>query len=259
MKRIGYSVLALFLACMGVSAQVPATSTVAGEKIDISTVSYLSGKDTVTAYLCVPKGGGSFPAIMVIHEWWGLNDWVRGAAERLAREGYVTLAIDLYRGHVAGSSDEAHELMRGVPEDRASRDLRAGFEYLKGMKNITPGKIGAVGWCMGGGYSLQAAVSIPELSATVVCYGRLVTDSAAIAGIRSPLLGIFGGQDRGIPEKSVREFEKTGQGLGKEFNMTVYPDAGHAFMNPGNSGGYREKDAEDAWGRIITFFGKKLR
>ncbi len=259
MRDIRIAVLAVLIACTGTSPLHQVTTTVAGEKIHTSTVSYLSGKDTVMAYLSVPEGAGPFPAVMVIHEWWGLNDWVRTAAARLAGEGYVTLAIDLYRGHVAASADEAHELMRGVPEDRAARDLRAGFGYLKGMKNVKPDKIGSVGWCMGGGYSLQAAVSIPELSATVVCYGRLVTDSAAIAGIRSPLLGIFGAQDRGIPEASVREFERTGRGLGKDVSMNIYPEAGHAFMNPGNEGGFREKDAEDAWRKIITFFNMKLR
>jgi carboxymethylenebutenolidase len=231
----------------------------AGEKFTGSTVTYLSGKDTVEAYLCVPEGSGPFPAVRVVHEWWGLNEWVRGSAERLAKEGYVTLAIDLYRGRVAGSAGDAHELMRGVPEDRAVRDLRAGFAYLRGMKSVIPGKIGSVGWCMGGGYSLQAAVSIPELSATVVCYGRLVTDSAAIAGIRSPLLGIFGAEDRGIPEASVLEFEKTLRGMGKDVDVTVYPGAGHAFMNPGNTDGYRKKEADDAWGRITAFLGKKLK
>jgi len=224
-----------------------------------STVTYMSGHDTVSAYLSVPEGEGPFPAVMVIHEWYGLNDWVRRSAERLAAEGYVTMAIDLYRGRVAASSEEAHELMRGVPEDRAARDLQAGFAHLTELKSVLPGKIGCVGWCMGGGYSLQAAVSIPGLAATVVCYGRLVTDSAAISGIRSPILGIFGAQDRGIPEASVRDFEKTGKSLGKDVSVTVYPDAGHAFMNPGNTGGFRAKDAEDAWDRIIRFFQAKLK
>jgi len=259
MKQIRYAVIGMFFAVAGFALESPAPGPMAGEEITTSMVSYLSGKDTVSAFLCVPEGAGPFPAVMVIHEWWGLNDWVRSAAQRLAKEGYVTLAIDLYRGRVAGSSDEAHELMRGVPEDRAARDLKAGFDYVKAMKSVRPGKIGSVGWCMGGGFSLQAAVSIPELSATVICYGRLVTDSAAIAGIRSPLLGIFGAQDRGIPEESVMEFQKAGKDLGKEINVTIYPEAGHAFMNPGNTGGFREKDAEDAWEKILAFFKTKLR
>lgn len=227
----------------------------AGVKFSAATVSYPSGKDTVTAYLCVPEGKGPHPAVMVIHEWWGLTPWVKEGAERLAAEGYVTLAIDLYRGIVAETPDDAHQLMRGVPEDRAARDLTAAFVYLKERKDVDAKKIGSIGWCMGGGYSLQAAVAIPELSASVVCYGRLVTDSSAIAGIGASVLGIFGGLDRGIPEKSVLEFEGTAKGMHKQVTVSIYPEAGHAFMNPGNAGGYREADAKDAWARIIAFFG----
>jgi carboxymethylenebutenolidase len=257
-RSIGVSCAAILALTAFLAVNIPSPAG-AGPMVHSSTVSYLSGKDTVSAYLCVPEGEGPFPAIMVIHEWWGLNDWVRRSAERLAAEGYITMAIDLYRGRVADSSDEAHELMRGVPEDRAARDLKAGVAHLRGMKSVIPGKVGVVGWCMGGGYSLEAAVSIPELAATVVCYGRLVTDSAAIAGIRSPLLGIFGGLDRGIPAQSVRDFEKTVKGMGKDIQVKIYPDAGHAFMNPGNTGGFREKDAADAWDRIVSFFNGKLR
>ena len=136
----------------------------AGPKFTSTTVTYMSGKDTVFAYLCVPDGKGPFPAVMVIHEWWGLTPWVKGGAERLAAEGYVTLAIDLYRGNVAETADDAHQLMRGVPEDRAARDLKSAFEYLRGRTDVAAKKIGSLGWCMGGGYSLQAAVAIPELT-----------------------------------------------------------------------------------------------
>jgi carboxymethylenebutenolidase len=227
-------------------------------KFSSSTVKYKSGKETVSGYLCVPAGKGPFPGIMVIHEWWGLTPWVKEGAEKLAKEGYVTLAIDLYRGKVAETADDAHQLMRGVPEDRAARDLKAAFEYLKGRKDVIPAKIGSVGWCMGGGYSLEAAVTIPELSATVLCYGRLVTDSSAIAGINASVLGIFGGKDKGIPPESALDFESTAKGMKKDVNVTIYPDAGHAFMNPGNKEGYRGEDAEDAWARIIAFFDAKF-
>jgi carboxymethylenebutenolidase len=195
---------------------------------------------------------------MVIHEWYGLTPWVKEGAERLAGEGYVALAIDLYRGKVAGNPDEAHQLMRGVPEDRASRDLAAAHSYLAGRKDVIGKKIGSVGWCMGGGYSLQAAVQIPELAAAVVCYGRLVTDSTAIAGIGASILGIFGGQDKGISPESAMEFEGTAKGMKKDVSVTVYPEAGHAFMNPGNAGGYREADAKDAWARILAFLADKF-
>ncbi len=227
-------------------------------KIKTSSAKYVSGKDTVSGYLCIPDGKGPFPAVMVIHEWWGLTPWVKEGAGKLAGEGYITLAIDLYRGKVAETADEAHQLMRGVPEDRAARDLKAAFDYLAGRKDVVRGKIGSVGWCMGGGYSLEAAVTIPELSAAVVCYGRLVTDSTAIAGIKASVLGIFGAADKGIPEESVLEFEGTAKGMKKDVNVTMYPEAGHAFMNPGNAGGYREADAKDAWARILAFLAAKF-
>ncbi len=250
--RMCHRLLLCFVLVLG------ASRATAGENFSRSTVNYVSGKDTVSAHLCVPEGKGPHPAVIVIHEWWGLTPWVKGGAERLAREGYVTLAIDLYRGSVAETADEAHQLMRGVPEDRAARDLKSAFEYLRGRKEVAAKKIGSVGWCMGGGYSLQAAVAIPELAASVVCYGRLVTDSSAIAGIGASVLGIFGGLDKGIPEKSVLEFAATAQGMKKDVAVKIYPEAGHAFMNPGNAGGYREADANDAWARIIAFFSSTI-
>src|SRR5271167_3426619 len=117
-------------------------------------VSYKSGDETVNALLYTPPGKGPFPALVVIHEWWGLNDWVKEEASKLADEGYVALAIDLYRGKVATTPDEAHEIMRGVPEDRAKRDLHAAVVYLKSLPEVNKDRIGAIGWCMGGGYSL---------------------------------------------------------------------------------------------------------
>src|SRR5882672_7148241 len=140
-------------------------------------VSYKSGDDTVNAVLYTPKAKGPFPALVVIHEWWGLNDWVKDQASKLSDQGYVTLAIDLYRGKVATTPDMAHEIMRGVPEDRAKRDLHAAVEFLKAQTNIKKDRIGSIGWCMGGGYSLDVALQEPDLAATVINYGHLATDA----------------------------------------------------------------------------------
>src|SRR5271165_5676192 len=118
-------------------------------------VTYKSGDETVKGILYTPDGKGPFPAIVVIHEWWGLNDWVKGQAEKLAGEGYEALAIDLYRGKVGTTPEEAHEIMRGVPEDRAKRDLEAGFQFLAAQPEVKKDRIGAIGWCMGGGYALD--------------------------------------------------------------------------------------------------------
>ena len=143
---------------------------------DAKSVSYKSGDETVQGILYTPGGKGPFPALIVIHEYWGLNDWVKEQASKLADQGYVTLAVDLYRGKVATTPDLAHELMRGLPEDRAKRDLHAAFEFLTAQPNVNKNRIGSIGWCMGGGYSLDVALQEPTLAADVINYGHLATE-----------------------------------------------------------------------------------
>jgi carboxymethylenebutenolidase len=222
-------------------------------------VSYKSGDETVQGMLYAPEGKGPFPALVVIHEWWGLNDWVKDQASKLAHQGYVTLAVDLYRGKVATTPDEAHEIMRGVPEDRAARDLHAVVEYLKAQSNVKKDRIGSIGWCMGGGYSLNVALQEPTLAAAVINYGHLATDADSLQKINAAMLGIFGGQDRGIPVEDVKKFEQTLKQQGKKVEIVIYPDAGHAFENPNNKTGYRADDAADAWKRTTTFLDGTLK
>jgi carboxymethylenebutenolidase len=174
---------------------------------DSRPVSYKSGDETVQAILYTPAGKGPFPAIIVIHEWWGLNDWVKEQASKLADQGYEALAIDLYRGKVATTPDVAHEIMRGVPEDRAKRDLHAAFEFLQSQPNVKKDRIAAIGWCMGGGYSLDVALQESMLAADVINYGHLATDADAIKKINAPILGLFGGLDQGITPDDVHKFE----------------------------------------------------
>jgi len=222
-------------------------------------VSYKSGDETVQGILYTPSGKGSFPALIVIHEWWGLNDWVKEQASNLSDQGYVALAIDLYRGKVATTPEEAHEIMRGVPEDRAKRDLHAAFEFLASQPNVNKGRIGAIGWCMGGGYSLDVALQEPTLAADVINYGHLATDREALSKINAPILGLFGAQDRGITPDDVHKFaEMLGQ-LGKKPEIKIYDDAGHAFENPNNKNGYRAADAADAWHRTVAFLAANLK
>ncbi len=221
-------------------------------------VTYKSGNETVSGMLYTPAGKGPFPALVVIHEWYGLNDWVKEQASKLADQGYETLAIDLYRGHVATTGDEAHELMRGVPEDRASRDLTSAFDFLSAQKGVDPKRLGGIGWCMGGGYALNLAISEPRLKTVVINYGHLASDDATLKKINANVLGIFGGKDRGIPPDSVRQFEKQLKALGKPVEIHIYDDAGHGFQNPNNKDGYNAADAKDAWGRITAFLKKNL-
>jgi carboxymethylenebutenolidase len=223
-----------------------------------TTVLYPSGPETVSAYLAAPEAGGQRPAIVVIHEWWGLDAFAKGKADGFAKQGYLALAVDLYRGKVATDPDVAHQLMRGMPEDRAIRDLRAAVAYLRSRPDVEGSKIGSVGWCMGGGWSLQLALAEPALAAAVIYYGHLVTDPATIASLKVPLLGNFGGQDQGIPPKDVRQFEAVAKRDGKTVDFKIYPDAGHGFASAKDPKVFRAADARDADARADAFFRSRL-
>jgi carboxymethylenebutenolidase len=160
---------------------------------------------------------------------------------------------------VAYDPSLAHELMRGMPQDRAVRDLKAAFDYLAARQDVNKEKIGSVGWCMGGGFSLLLAVDEPRLAACVVNYGSLPTDSADTQKIQAPVLGNFGADDRGIPPSAVEAFERAMKAVNKSIDVKVYPGAGHAFENPNNKLGYREVAAEDAWKRTLTFLDHNLK
>ena len=221
-------------------------------------VTFPSGDEQAEGLLYLPAGAGPHPAVVVIQEWWGVDDWIKEQASKLAAHGYVALAVDLYRGKVASDGDMAHELMRGLPQDRGVRDLVAGVSYLETRKDVKHDRIGAVGWCMGGGYALQLAIAAPGLKAVSINYGALATDKDQLAKIHAAVLGNFGGQDRGIPPDAVHAFENSMKSLGKPVDAKIYPDAGHAFENPNNKTGYRAEDAADAQGRTARFFEQNL-
>ncbi|HYM60422.1 MAG TPA: dienelactone hydrolase family protein [Thermoanaerobaculia bacterium] len=234
------------------------------------TISLLRGKviqfpsaigGNASGYLALPdsKTPARHPAIIVIQEWWGMNDWILQQADRFSRDGYVALAIDLYRGKSTTDPATAHELMRGMPEDRAMADLKAAFNLLASRSDVDPAKIGSIGWCMGGGYSLALATVEPRLAACVMNYGRLVTDPATIEKMRPPILGNFGADDKGIPPADVKAFDAALKKAGKSSDIKIYDGAGHAFMNPANTDGYRPESAKDAWRRIDAFLEKKLK
>jgi carboxymethylenebutenolidase len=222
-------------------------------------VSFPSGSETASGYVAGPSEAGRHPALVVIQEWWGLNDFVKAKVDHFAGEGYVAIAPDLYRGKVATDADTAHELMRGLPEDRALRDMKAAVTYLRARPDVDPRKIGVIGWCMGGGYALSLALAEPTLAAGVINYGRLLTDDATIATLKVPLLGNFGGQDQGITPESVREFEKKAKASGKSVDFKIYPDAGHAFASSADPKVFRPEDAKDANARTEKFLEKNLK
>lgn len=238
----------LIAAVQLVRAQTPKTQT----------VEFPSGKETASGFLAVPDKPGVYPGLVVIHEWWGLNDWVKEQSEKLAEQGYVVLAVDLYHGKSAADPSDAHELMRGMPQDRAIRDMQAAFEYLAARKDVKPNRMGAIGWCMGGGLALQLAIHQPRLGAVVVNYGALPTDPNDIQQIGAWVLGNFGADDKGITPADVEAFEKTMKGLNRRIDVKIYPGAGHAFENPNNTTGYRPEAAADAWKRTLAFLHNAL-
>jgi carboxymethylenebutenolidase len=209
-------------------------------------------------YFVAAKGDGKHAALVVIQEYWGLNDWIKKNAERFASQGYDALAIDLYRGHVAHDPGEAHELMRGLPEDRALGDLEASFAWLAARPDVDAARIGSIGWCMGGGYSLALATVEPKLRAAVVNYGRLVTSEEKMDAIHAALLGNFAGADRGIAPADVHTFEAKLKAKNKDVDLKVYDGAQHAFMNPENKTGYDDAASKDAWARTDAFLARTL-
>jgi carboxymethylenebutenolidase len=243
--RVGFAIAVLVFAAAAASAG--------------TMVSYPSGSETVSGYLAAPEGAGKKPALVVIHEWYGLNDFAKAKADGFAKQGYVALAVDLYRGKVADNADTAHQLMRGLPEDRAVRDLKAAVAYLRTRPDVGGAKIASIGWCMGGGYSLDAAINEPTLAGTVIYYGHLVTDPQTIAALKVPLLGNFGGKDQGIPPSDVQAFEEAAKRAGKSVDFKIYPDAGHAFASSKDPAVFRPADAKDADARTDAFLAKVLR
>ncbi len=221
-------------------------------------VQYTAGDEMVSGYLALPEGRGPFPAVIVIHEWWGLNDWAREQADACARRGYAALAVDLYRGQIATDRDLAHELSRGLPADRALSDLEGALDYLKARKDVKKSRIGCIGWCMGGGYALELALHRP-LQATVIAYGQVKTRADGVKSLQGPVLGIFGESDRGIPVDTVKAFEKALSEAGKDHKIVVFPGVGHAFMNPNNQTGYDKNQSQAAWTAIWTFFESNLK
>lgn len=211
------------------------------------------------AYVVTPTGTGKHPAVVVIQEWWGLNDWIEDNADRFAGQGFVASAVDLYRGKATGDPDVAHELMRGLDQERGIADLKAAIDRLVARPDVDAANIGAIGWCMGGGFALNLASSEPRLKAVVVNYGHLLSSPAAIDSIKPALLGNFAENDAGIPPADVNAFADTLKQKGRSVDFKVFPGVGHAFMNPNNKKGYDEAAAKEAWARIDAFFAAKLK
>ena len=199
------------------------------------------------------------PAVVMVHEWWGVNDNIKDMANELASEGYVVLAADLYNGEVATTPDKAMQLVGTVREnpEQAISNLQSAVQYLASLPNVNSSRIASLGWCFGGGQSLQLALNSEQnpLAATVIYYGNLVNDTYELSKINWPVLGIFGDQDQSIAVESVNVFEQALNETGITNEIYIYPGVGHAFANPSGDN-YAPEETADAWEKTLAFLKK---
>lgn len=245
----------------GVAGVIGWDSAFGARATDYTNVTY-TGPDgsELHAYLAQPEGEGPFPAVLMVHEWWGLNAEITEMADRLAEEGYVVLAPDTYRGATTQLVPRALFLRITVPEDRVDRDMQAAYDYLTALDTVAAERVGVIGFCYGGGVALRHAIANAGLAATINLYGDTVSDPQAFGVLlqtQGPLLGIFGAEDAQIPLAEVRDFEAALAATPIEHTVTVYDGVGHAFVNPEgiDSGGA----PAEAWAQILAFFEETLQ
>lgn len=210
------------------------------------------------AYLSLPENAKApLPGVLVIHEWWGLNEHIQHWADRLAAEGYAALALDLYNGKVATTSEEAMATMKTVDAARALEIVKAGHAFLEQDARVKAPRTGVIGWCFGGGWALRAAMALPDLDAAVMYYGHPIVDPERLATIKAPLLAIFGTKDPSIPEATVDAFQKALDDAGVPHRILRF-EAEHAFANPSGKN-YDARSASAAWQQVQLFLENHLK
>lgn len=225
------------------------------QQIQTSMVDIDSNGSTVPGYLCRPSGDGVSPGVIVLQEWWGLEPHIKDIAERYARAGFVAMAPDLYHGNVTAEPDEARKLAMGMDRERAIKEIASSVRYLKGQSFVN-GKVGTVGYCMGGGLSIAAACNIQEVDASIIYYGGNPSPED-LAKVRVPVLGLYGGADGGVPVTTAAALSEALEKNGSPYEVHIYGGAPHAFFNDTRES-YREEAARDSWERTLTFFQKNL-
>ncbi len=212
--------------------------------------------EDVSGYLARPAVDGDYPGVIMIHEWWGLNDDIKTMADNLASHGYVVLAVDLYGGKVATTSDQARQLISSYDLQYGKQNMNSAVSLLN--ENYSVDKIGSIGWCFGGGQSLNLALNNSEMDATVIYYGSVITDTDSLSAIQWPVLGIFAQLDKGIPVETVMEFESTLNELGVDNQIHIYDGVDHAFANPSGDR-FAADESMNAWAHTVTFFETNLK
>ena len=242
----------LAAAPLGAILADPRRAAAAAAAVEDTTITTKGGQQTTGALAPLPVAPAG--TVLLIHEWWGLNDQIKTMTVEFAKEGYVALAVDLYGGKVATDAGSAEALMKGVDAAAATDVLVSWVDWLRGQESGN-GKVGTVGWCFGGGWSLNASIATP-VDATVIYYGRVDRPAAELAKLKGPVLGHFATQDQWINKPMVDGFETAMKEAGRPFE-TYWYEANHAFANP-SSGRYDEEDAKLSWSRTLAFFKAHL-
>ena len=219
-------------------------------------VSFAADGEATEAYLALPAQAG--PGVIVIQEWWGLVPHIEQVADRMAAEGFVALAPDLYHGVSTKSPDEAGKLMMSLRIDRAARDLDGAVQYLQGRPEVNGEKVGTIGFCMGGALSLYAAYRNPSVGACVVFYGIHPNVKPDLEALKAPVLGIYGAIDKTTPPAAVAELDRKLTVLRKRHEFHTY-NADHAFFNDTRPEVYSREAAADAWEKTIAFLRRELQ
>lgn len=206
-------------------------------------------------YVAMPDDEKVYPGVVLIHEWWGLNDNIKDVANVLASEGYTVFAVDLYNGEVATTPEKAMELRRSVDNQITVENMKSAIEYLRNEVGVS--NVASMGFCFGGEQSGLLSISDAQLDATVIYYGSVPQNLSDIENVDAPVLGIFGENDTGITPDTVRVFEDGLNQLGLENDITIYEGVGHAFANPGGSR-FAEEETRDAWSKTLLFLDENL-
>lgn len=222
---------------------------------------YVEGDDATVGYLAVPEGSGPFPALVIIHEWNGLVDRVRQVADDLAAEGYVTLAVDLYQGRTGTNPEENMALVNEVRADPEGMiaNMDAAVAALRARDDVT-GRVGAMGWCFGGGIALSYGLDGADHEATAIFYGQLLDDPAQLASLDHEVYGTFARLDSGPSPESVAAFEAALDAAGIESDLHIYDAVDHGFwLYVDEDPEVRAEPALDAWQRLKAYLGRTLR
>ncbi|HEY5625486.1 MAG TPA: dienelactone hydrolase family protein [Dehalococcoidia bacterium] len=227
---------------------------------DITTemLDYATNGSNASGFLARPPGEGPFPAVIVIQEWWGLNDNIKDIARRFAHEGFAAFAPDLFHGRVTSEPDEAQKLMMQMDMPRASQELVKAAEYLSHQPYIDGRGIGATGFCMGGGLALTLATDTPLIKAAAPFYGVNPSPIDRLQNIQGPVLAIYAEHDDWASAAVREELQSAMARFGKQLEVQVYPGTEHAFFNDTRREVYRETAANDAWSRVLALFRAEL-